>query len=306
LRSSKFLNQASKTVVGFEALLIRFQQHISILGRSQKTFENYARHVAAMALHFNCLPTELDEEQLNEYLFQLQQRSKTPSQTYFKHTVYGLRFLLKAEGLPYSFLRLPAIKKDKKLPTVLSKQEMWLMLTKPKLLKHRILIGLLYSCGLRCMEVRNLQLKDLDFDRQQLHIVQSKGKKDRYVPLSVHMIRGLQLYIATANPSTYLFNGQSNNGVGGDFDSRYSHRGIQWAVTTIAKDAGIIKEVSTHTLRHTYAVHLLEAGLNIVSLQYLLGHQNIETTMEYLHICQLDDKKIFSPLDSLYEHCAKK
>jgi integrase/recombinase XerD len=287
-------------------LLIKFQQHISILGRSQKTFENYARHVAAMALHFSCLPTELDEEQVNEYLFQLQQRSKTPSQTYFKHTVYGLRFLLKSAGLPYSFLHLPAIKKDKKLPTVLSKQEMWLMLTTPKLLRHRILIGLLYSCGLRCMEVRNLQLKDLDFDRRQLHIVQSKGKKDRYVPLSSHMIRGLLQYIATENPVSYLFNGKSGVQPFDEPNTQYSQRGVQWAVTTIAKNAGIIKEVSTHTLRHTYAVHLLEAGLNIVSLQNLLGHQNIETTMEYLHICQLDDKKIFSPLDSLYEHCAKK
>ncbi|MEZ5047074.1 MAG: phage integrase N-terminal SAM-like domain-containing protein [Chitinophagaceae bacterium] len=86
------MNQACREVEGFEALLLRFQQHISVLGRSEKTFENYSRHVAAMALHFHCLPTELDEEQVREYLFQLQQRSKTPSQTYFKHTVYGLRF----------------------------------------------------------------------------------------------------------------------------------------------------------------------------------------------------------------------
>jgi hypothetical protein len=80
-----------------------------VLGRSPKTFENYSRHIATMALHFNCLPTELDEEQVNEYLYQLQQRSKTPSQTYFKHTVYGLRFLLKSEGLPYTFLHLATI-----------------------------------------------------------------------------------------------------------------------------------------------------------------------------------------------------
>ena len=121
-----------------------------------------------MAIHFGKVPTLLDQEQVHEYLYLLQQRSKTPSQTYFKHTVYGLRFLLKSEGLPYSFLHLPEIKEAKKLPVVLSKEEVWKMLTNCSLLKHKILIGLLYGCGLRCLEVRSLRLGDLDFDRLQL------------------------------------------------------------------------------------------------------------------------------------------
>lgn len=208
--------------------------------------------------------------------------------------------------MPYSYLHLPSIKKDKKLPTVLSKEEVWKMLINAKLLKHRILIGLLYGCGLRCMEVRNIQLAHLDFDRKQLHIVQSKGKKDRYVPLSVHLIRGIQKYIESEKPNAYLFNGKPIEQSGGDFDSRYSQRGVQWAVKQVAKQAGIIKEVHTHTMRHSYAVHLLEDGLNIVTLKNLLGHENIETTMEYLHLCQLEDKKSFSPLDTLYAYCSKK
>jgi len=88
-------------VPGFSELLARFERNISVLGRSRKTYENYSRHVAAMALHFGCLPTELDADQVQDYLYLLQRRSQTPSQSYFKHTVYGLRFLLKAEGLPY-------------------------------------------------------------------------------------------------------------------------------------------------------------------------------------------------------------
>lgn len=84
------------------------------------------------------------------------------------------------------------LKKDKKLPVILSREELWQMLQKAVLLKHKILIGLLYGCGLRCMEVRNLRLRDLDFDRKLLHIVQSKGNKDRYVPLSAHLIRGIK------------------------------------------------------------------------------------------------------------------
>src|SRR5690606_10739627 len=129
LRTNKFLNRASSEVNGFAELLQRFERNISILGRSKRTFNNYSRHVAALALHFGKIPTELDPEDIKDYLFELQKRSKTPSQSYFKHTVYGLRFLLKTEGLSYDFLSLPEIKKEKKLPVVLSKQEVWQMLS---------------------------------------------------------------------------------------------------------------------------------------------------------------------------------
>ena len=273
---------------------------MSILGRSESTYRNYAQHVAAMALHFGKIPTELDVEQVQEYLCILQKLSKTPSLTSFKHTVYGLRFMLKSEGLPYEFLHLPSIKHDKKLPTVLSKEEVWRLLKSCHLLKHKVLIGLLYGCGLRCMEVRSLRLQDLDFDRMQLKVVQGKGKKDRYVPLSIHLIRGLKSYIQAEKPKIYLFNGQPAGRAGGDFDSRYSQRGVQWAVKQACKVAGITKDVCVHTLRHTFATHLLEDGLDIISLKNLLGHENIETTMEYLHIAQLDTQKAFSPLDTLF------
>jgi site-specific recombinase XerD len=292
-------------VLQFSELLHRFERSISILGRSQSTFENYARHIAAISLHFGKIPTELDQEQLHEYLFMLQKRSQPPSQTYFKHTVYGLRFLLKTEGLPYSFLHLPEIKKQKKLPVVLSKQEVWAMLKSCTLLKHKILIGLLYGCGLRCLEVRSVHLADLDFDRKQLKVVQGKGKKDRYVPLSEHLIRALRQYIAAEKPQEYLFGGQIQGRAGGDFDSRYSQRGVQWAVKAAAKRAGILKDVHVHTLRHTYATHLLEDGLDILSVKELLGHENIETTLEYLHVAQLNSKRLFSPLDTLFEQCRR-
>lgn len=274
------------------------------MGRSKSTFDNYALHVASISLYFGKIPTELDPEQVQDYLFYLQKKSKTPSQTYFKHTVYGLRLLLKSEGLPYQFLQLPSIKHEKKLPVVLSKQEVWAMLQKAKLLKHKILIGLLYGCGLRCMEVRSVQLKDLDFDRKQLKVVQGKGKKDRYVPLSEHLIRGLKKYIEAEKPQDFLFNGKPNGSAGGDFDSRYSQRGVQWAVKEVAKAAGVQKEVHTHTLRHSYATHLLEDGMDIITLKNLLGHENIETTLDYLQIAQLESQRVFSPLDTLFEQCS--
>ena len=178
------------------------------------------------------------------------------------------------------------------------------MLSCAPLLKHRVHIGLLYGCGLRCMEVRNIRLEDLDFDRKTLHVVQGKGGKDRLVPLSVHLIRGLQTYIAAEHPQDYLFGGKPDGGGGGDFDSRYSQKGVQWAVKETAKRAGILKTVSVHTLRHTFATHLLEDGMDILTLQRLLGHENIETTMEYLHIAQYGASNSFSPLDTLFEQCA--
>lgn len=285
-------------------MLERLERNVSILGRSTSTFKNYSRHLAAMALHFQCLPTEVDPEGVKDYLYGLQQQSQTPSQSYFKHTVYGLRFLLKTEGLPYEHLHLPSIARPQKLPVILSRPEIWAMLHKAQLLKHKILIGLLYGCGLRCQEVRSLQLKHLDFDRKLLHVVQGKGGKDRYVPLSEHLIRGLKTYIAAERPGRFLFEG-TGNPEGKGFDSRYSQRGVQWAVKTVARQAGILKDVHTHMLRHTYATHLLEDGVNIMTVQKMMGHTNIESTMVYLHVCQTPDQLPHSPLDKVFAQCSR-
>lgn len=258
-----------------------------------------------MALHFGKLPTELDRDQVHDYLFYLQKKSKTPSESYFKHTVYGLRFMLKSENLPYEYLHLPSIKYEKKVQVVLSKEEVWRLLKACSLLKHKMLIGLLYGCGLRCMEVRSIRLRDLDFDRKQLRITGGKGKKQRYLPLSEHLIRGLTTYIAAERPKEWLFNGQPNGQAGGDFDSRYSEKGVQWAVKQSCKTAGIQKDVHVHTLRHTYATHALEEGMDIMTLKDLLGHESIDTTILYLQIAQLPSRNIFSPLDTLFEQCSK-
>jgi site-specific recombinase XerD len=260
-----------------------------------------------MALYFECVPIELEQEQVEEYLDHLldqhslsRQSGNTPSESYFKFTVYGLRFALKANGLDYRHISLPAIRKEKKLPVVLSGDEMKRLLTAPALLKHRVLIGLLYGCGLRCMEVRSIRLQDIDFDRGQLHVRKGKGRKDRYVPLGEMLQRGLHKYIGAENPTQWLF-GKPEGRAGGDFDSRYSQRGVQWAVKQAAKAAGIKKQICVHTLRHTYATHLLEQGLDIVSIKELLGHERIETTMVYLHVAKSGRKAPFSPLDNLFD-----
>jgi integrase/recombinase XerD len=306
LRLNKIQTRACNEIAGFKELLQRYKQRMSILGRSDKTFDNYSRHFSAIALHFGMLPIDLEPDQVSDYLYMLQERSKTPSESYFKHTVFGLRSLLKSEGLEYEHLQLPSIKASKKIPVVLSKDEVWRMLMLTKLLKHRILIGLLYGCGLRCMEVRHLRLRDMDFDRKTLHLKVTKGNKDRVLPLSEHLIRGIQSYIAAAQPKDYLFDGQFQDTEGNDKSSIYSSKGVQWAVNQAVKRAGILKDVSTHTLRHTYATHLLEDGLDILTVKELLGHARIETTMEYLHIAQINHNRAFSPIDTLFAQCAPK
>jgi integrase/recombinase XerD len=302
--SATLVAQACTNVQGFSDMYRRLKRRMSTSGRSTSTLNNYARHLAQMALHFNCLPAELEDDQIEDYLYLLQQQHNTPSESYFKHTVYGLRFLFRLEGLDDKRVTLPSIERQDKLPVVLSREEMKQLLKTPTLLKHRILIGLLYDCGLRCLEVRTLEIRDLDLDRRMVHVRQSKGKKDRYVPMGKVLSEGIKKYLDAERPSKWLFNGKGDPGIegrkGGDFDSRYSQRGVQWAVKEAVKQARIKKEVSVHTLRHTYATHLLEEGMDIMSIQKLLGHESIDTTMIYLHVAKPTERPPLSPLDCLY------
>lgn len=151
-------------------------------------------------MHYGIVAHKLTADQVEDYLYHLKKQNNTPSDSTFKHTIYGLRFMLKQYELPYSHLKLPQIKRQSALPVVLSKQEVYSLLDCTVLLKHKILLGLLYRCGLRCFEVRNIRLRDLDFDRKQLHVTQGKGKKPRYVPLSRHLVRGVKAYISAEKP----------------------------------------------------------------------------------------------------------
>src|SRR5699024_7151235 len=123
-------------------------------------------------------------------------------------------------------------------------------------------------------------------------------------PLSAHLIRGLKKYIDAAGPEKYLFEGKGNP-KGKGFDGRYSQRGVQWAVKRVAGLAGIKKEVSAHSLRHTYATHLLEDGVNILTVQKLLGHASVRTTMVYLHVCTPPEESAHSPLDKVFVVCSQ-
>ena len=292
------IGRAMATVAGFDRVYRTLEQQVILRGQAKSTFENYIHRIAQVSLHFNCLPEEISPDELNEFLASLAVSAVSPSRSAFKHSVYGLRYYYRYVGLPDRAIKLPSLKKDAKLPTIFNKSELRLLFKAPTLLKHRVLLMLIYSAGLRSSEVINLKIADIDFERRSIHIRRSKYNKDRMIPLSEYMAVGLQKYIALERPLTWLFNGKS-------LGSPYSAKAISWVMREAVKAAGIAKDVTVHTLRHSYATHLIEDGLNIVTVKDLLGHSKIETTMIYLHIAQCPLVKAHSPLDTLYPEVCK-
>lgn len=287
------VEQAIASIPGFKQVVKKLDQQVVIRGQSKSTFNNYVRRIAQFALHFGKLPDQLTEDEINEYLAGLARDPKSPSRSGFKHMVYGLRYYYRLLGMNKQAIALPALKSDTKLPVILNQKELKELFKAPTLLKQRIVLTLIYSAGLRGQEVVNLKIGDIDFERKTIHIRQSKYKKDRIVPLSPVMILGLKKYIKAENPHIWLFNGKQ-------LDKQYSVKGLSWIMRENLKKTSITKDVSLHSLRHSYATHLLEQGLNIVTLKGLLGHADITTTMIYLHVAQCEHVKPHSPLDTLY------
>src|SRR5690554_6458101 len=152
------MQRAIISVPGFAALYHKLKRSVELSGKSQSTLTNYARCLAHIGFHFNCSPLDLDQEQILDYLHVLKSQHKTPSDSFFKHTVYGLRYAYRIFGMKEMRVILPSIERPKKLPVVLNQREIKQLLRTPKLLKHRLVLGMLYGCGLRNFELRNLQL----------------------------------------------------------------------------------------------------------------------------------------------------
>ena len=151
-------------------------------------------------------PVELDKESIDDYLHYCQNLHKTPSESFFKHTIFGLRAAYRVMDMTTLRVNLPKIKRQKDLPVVLSKQEVKLLIKSPNYLKHKLIIAMLYSCGLRNYELCNLEQKDIDFDRKTVFVKKQKGRFDRYVPLSDILAKGLKKYFETEHPYRWVFN----------------------------------------------------------------------------------------------------
>lgn len=285
---------ASLKVTGFNEILEQLIKSMLINGLSKSTRYNYCFRIAEVSLHFNKLPQDIAESEFQNYLSDLIIYDKGHSRSLFKHTVYGLRYYFKIFGISYK-IKLPQIKHEKNLPRVLSKGECKLIFDAVKNHKHKLMLQFAYSAGLRMNELLHLRWVDLDIDRMTVFIKKSKGNKDRYVPFSKNLLKPLHFYLKQGSKSPYVF---STNNV----FKKYSPSGIRFLMRQAVKKAGILKEgICLHTLRHSYATHLMEDGLDIFSIKELLGHSRIETTLVYLHIVDQEKLNKFSPLDTLYE-----
>jgi integrase/recombinase XerD len=292
-KSFTIVEQAIHQVRGFRGLYQELDDKVRLSGQSPSTLNNYARKLAQLSLHFGKLPQHISEKELNRYLADMARQSKTPSLSDFKFAVYGLRYCYRLLGMNDKLVKLPSIKHTSKLPVVLNYQECKALFTAPELLKHRILLSLIYSAGLRAREVSRLRLADIDSGRMMIHIRQSKYNKDRYVPLSPLILEGLRKYYYACQPVEYLFNGNTPG-------SPLSVRGMQWALREAVKKCKLHKGITLHTLRHSYATHLLEFGMDIITIKELLGHERIQTTLIYLHVAKPNRCNLFSPFDRLY------
>ena len=183
------------------------------------------------------------------------------------------------------------IRRKQKLPDVLSKTELSLLLGAISNLKHKAIVSLIYSCGLRLCECLNLKRSDIDCKNRLIKITRSNDDKDRFVPASEKLLELILSYCQEYQPIEYLFNGQSN--------VQFSSKSVQIIVKNAAKNAGIDKNVTPNTLRHSFATHLLEQGTDIRLIQEILGHKDIRTTQIYTHITSANIKSIKSPFDDL-------
>jgi site-specific recombinase XerD len=288
-----FAEEACHLIPGFRDLYQQIDDKMRLDGNTTTTFKHYTQKLAQLSLHFGKLPQHISEEELNKYMASLIRQSKSPSLSEFKFIVYSLRYCYRLLGMNDKVVRMPKIKHNKKLPVVLSYQECKAIFDAPKSLKHRVLLCFIYSSGLRASEVRRMKIADIDTDRMMIHIRQSKYNKDRYVPLSPFILLGLRKYYKACHPVNYLFNGKEPG-------SPMSTMTMRSALVAAVKKCRLHKNITLHTLRHSYATHLLEFGMDIVTIKELLGHEYIETTLVYLHVAIPNRSNLFSPFDRLY------
>ena len=268
----------------------QMQRDLQLRGLSVRTQEAYLTQVRDFARYFKKSPDQLGESEIKEYLHYLL-REKKASDATVRQCYGALKFLYQTTlQRGWVMEKIPYLKTRTKLPVVLDRKEIDALFTVTHNLKHLAILMLIYSAGLRVGEAANLRISDIDSKRMTIRVQQGKGGKDRYSILSHVALETLRLYWRKYRPSEWLFPGYGKN-------NPISSRSIQ-RIFEAAKDrAGITKPASTHTLRHSFATHLLEAGINLHHIQLLLGHKSPQTTTVYLHVSRMDLAQIASPLD---------
>jgi len=254
----------------------RFIDDLRLRNYAQRTIETYVGRIVAFAKHFGRSPDLLGPQEVRT--FQLHLLERHVSWSSFNQTVCALRFLYGTTlGRPEQLPMIPYGKRPKTLPSVLAPQEVLRLIGAAPTPRDRIFLQVAYGCGLRLSELIHLQVTDIDSARMVIHVRQGKGAKDRLVPLSPRLLQELRAYWRRYRPSAWLFPGDKPG-------QPISGSNLQRRFGQLVQRVGLTKHCSLHTLRHSYATHLLEAGVDLLTLKTLLGHKTLETTTRYLHV----------------------
>ena len=268
----------------------RMIRDMTVRGFARRTHTAYIAAVVKLAKHYHRSPDQLTNDEVQTYLAHLINDRKLSWST-CSQAANAFRFLYHVTlGRPRTDFHVPLPKQPQKLPEILSREEVWRLLTVPPLPRHRLLLMTVYSAGLRVSEAIALKVSDIDADRLTIRIEQGKGAKDRYVPLAARLLQELRAYWNTTPPRTWLFANRQG--------TRPIHVTVAQKTYMLAKlRAGIVKQGGIHALRHAFATHLLEAGKDLHTVQRLLGHRHVTTTMRYFHLSQGRVLTAGSPLD---------
>lgn len=271
-----------------DEFLKKIEIELKISKNSVYTLKNYLRFNSQFLEYVKKNPEEVVEDDVKIFIAEnLSDRASMSIIMFLASLKYAYTSVLKKD--PTAGIKRP--KREKRLPTVLTKEEIFSLLESLNNKKSRMMISLVYATGMRVSEITGLKIDDLDFDEGIGHVRQGKGKKDRIFNIPKFLIAKLRKYAENQKTmgETYLFSGRTGK--------KMSERNVQKIVKKAAKKAGIKKEVHTHTLRHSFATHLLENEIDIRKIQELLGHSDLSTTQIYTHVSPEELKKIKSPLD---------
>ena len=276
------------------AIKEKMKRDMEIRGFSPRTQQNYLECAIRLVKHFMKSPDLLSLDDIHNYQLYLIRECGYATNTINQH-VSAMRFLFgQTLQRAWRIEQIPYHKRSKRLPIALSREEVLRMYQATSNIKHKAMILTLYSTGMRVSELIHLKVTNIDRERMLIHIEEAKNQKDRYVPLSEKLLEILRRYWIAKKPKSriWMFPGRGGN-------APLARTSVAKMIQSVRIKAGISKRVTTHTMRHTYATHMLEAGEDIRKIQLLLGHRNIGTTSIYLHVAANDIREAKNPLDSL-------
>lgn len=273
---------------------------LKLASYSPRTVEAYSYHVKKFLEHFGKKPLEISEDEIKQYFLFLKYKKKL-SGSASAQAISGIKFMFeKTLEMQFKVFGIVKNPRGKKLPVVLTREEVRSVLNRVRVFRHRACLTLIYSCGLRLHEATNISPADIDSKRMAVHIKTGKGRKDRIVPLPQATLLILREHYKRHRNKFYLFPAPGRGGIG-EAQSKKPLPGssVQTVLKKALRQTGIIKNVSVHNLRHSYATHLLEAGIDIRIIQKYLGHDSISSTMIYTHLTPIISENVHPKIDRL-------